>query len=86
MVYFDNQNQIPNDFNSNFYTTEYNYIPQIGKKNDVLSVSLLQKNIQNILRHIYPIVIYNTTNVSLLLKNYFPISLNKRMFFTTIYH
>lgn len=28
MVYFDNQNQIPNDFNSNFYTIEYNYIPQ----------------------------------------------------------
>lgn len=81
MVYFDNQNQIPNDFNFNFYTIEYNYIPQIGKK-DVLQS--LTKNIQKILRHIYPILIYNTTNVSLLLKNYFPISLNN--VFTTIYH
>lgn len=82
MVYFDIQKQIPNNFNPNFYIRECNHIPQRReeeeKKKDVLKS--LTKNKQNILRHIHPTIIYNTTNGSLFLKNYFPISLNKRIF------
>lgn len=50
-VYFDIQNQtIPNNFNPNVYTREYNYILQRKeRRKKEISNSLLQKNTQNTL-------------------------------------